>query len=355
MSVFIYEKVGSRETNLKTESRTISLEFLAGYTYDELEVQTALIAYSPVVFDGMSRNATSAKHIGAGLWECTVDYDISPTSIDVDTSTPDYSILDKESTFEISPLTGHLSTGFYTSYKWKGRSPTGVAGDTIASGDDSTVASATVANLVGISAFSAGDKIVFEGAFKEYTIVSTAGSNVTISGGTLGAVGRNLGVWAVYAAATGRGTAPSYRGAIGVTRDSVAGVDIPSPSADYTYTHQVTGFSWDDYRVLESLRSTTNFSTWRGWQPGEVMYLGTSGSWSTNSFWKLTHRFAVRRNKYAVRVSEDIVIPFVGGWEYLWTTYRDDTAPGAFLQIPTNTYVERVLRRGNFLDIGIGV
>ena len=139
-----------------------------------------------------------------------------------------------------------------------------------------------------------------------------------------------------------------------MTRDRVEGVDLPSPAADYTYTHQVIGFTWDDYRRLEALRSTTNYEAWRGNQPGEVLYLGTSGSWSTNSLWKLTHRFAIRRNKYAVRVSPGITVPYVGGWEYLWSTFRDDTASNAIFQIPSNAYVELVFRRGNFADIGIG-
>ncbi len=370
MSVTIYEKVGSRPVSLSASSRTISLEFIAMYSYDEVEVQAALISGTPLTFDGLVRQSTGSKHVGAGVWECTVEYDLSATSLDgstndpadptdpadnSDPADPDNSLFSVESAFEIVPLSGHITTGYSTRYMWAGLTPSGDQGDTIASGEESTVGSDTnKAVLVGDSPTLVGDKIVFEDRPKEFTVTAVSGMTVTVDS-PLGAVGRKLGSWGMFAAATGKGTAPNYEQGIGVTRDRVEGVDLPAPSPDYTYTHQVVRVTWGYYRKLESLRSKTNSATWRGWKPGEVLYLGTSGSWQTGGFWKLSHRFAMRRNRYAVRVSPSITIPFVGGWEYLWCTYRDKEISNSIFQVPSNAYVEQIFRRGTFSDIGIGV
>lgn len=153
--------------------------------------------------------------------------------------------------------------------------------------------------------------------------------------------------------------APDFQGAIGVSADGVEGIDITVPVYHFAETHykpdaQITGA----YKgVLFNLTGKVNGDGFRGFAPGEVLFLGASGAKrgsGTEADWEITYRFAASPNVTGLSVG-----PIGGinkkGWEYLWVRYADaeDSGSGAIIKKPIAAYVERVYDQANFGALGI--
>ncbi len=154
-------------------------------------------------------------------------------------------------------------------------------------------------------------------------------------------------------------TAPDFKGAIGVTADGVEGVDIAVPVYQFSETHYLpaTHVTQSYKGTLFSLTGKVNSGSWKGFNGGEVLFLGASGSLrgtSADSDWEITFRFAASPNASGITVG-----PISGiskkGWEYLWVRYADaeDAGSQAIVKRPVAAYVERVYDQGNFSALGI--
>lgn len=154
------------------------------------------------------------------------------------------------------------------------------------------------------------------------------------------------------------GTAPDFAGAIGVTRDSVEGVDINAPIYQFSETHYLPdGIVTGGYKAtLFGLTGKVNNGVWRGFEAGEVLFCGVSGTRRGYAPWELTFRFATSPNKTGIAVGtiEGIAKK---GWEYMWVRYQEteDEVADAVVKQPLAVYVERVYDAGDFTDLGIGV
>lgn len=148
-----------------------------------------------------------------------------------------------------------------------------------------------------------------------------------------------------------------YRGAIGVDATGVQGVDILVPTYEFSEVHiQEESVVTEEYRrVLATVTGKINSFAFRGFPPGEVLFLGASGSKPNvgdGSPWVITYRFAR---------SEQLVNATIGGisgidklgWDYVWFRYEDqiDVDNGRIIQRPVAAYVERVYRDANFADL----
>jgi hypothetical protein len=154
-------------------------------------------------------------------------------------------------------------------------------------------------------------------------------------------------------------TAPDFKGAIGVTADGVEGVDITVPVYQFSETHSRTDAQVSSsYRgVLFGLTGKVNGGAWKGFNPGEVLFLGASGSrrgTAASDLWEITYRFAASPNVSSLRVG-DITGIAKKGWEYLWVRYADveDNPSKTLVKRPIAAYVERVYEDGNFTGLGI--
>ncbi|QNN25143.1 hypothetical protein HED60_23640 [Planctomycetales bacterium ZRK34] len=177
------------------------------------------------------------------------------------------------------------------------------------------------------------------------------------TGGGTQHITQSLGTVGSYAAS---GTAPNFRGAIGVTHDNVEGVDITIPVYNFSETHylpasQVT----NTYKgTLFALTGKVNSGAFRGLAAGECLFLGASGSrrgTDEEDDWEITFRFAGSPNRTGISVG-----PITGiakkGWEYLWVRYADveDTASNTLVKQPVAAYVEKVYEEASFAGLGIG-
>jgi len=151
-------------------------------------------------------------------------------------------------------------------------------------------------------------------------------------------------------------TNPNFRGAIGVTHDTVEGVDITVPVYHFSETHykpasQVT----DAYKgTLFGLTGKVNSAAFHGCAAGECLFLGASGSKRGDDDWEITYRFAASPNRTNLTIG-DITGVAKKGWEYLWVHYVDDEDATAkrLVKRPAFVRVEKVYETGDFSGLGI--
>jgi len=172
------------------------------------------------------------------------------------------------------------------------------------------------------------------------------------SGGTQH-VTQSLGTLGRYAA-SGWGC-PDFQGAIGVSQNSVEGVDITVPVFNFAETHRFTSIT-DSYKLaLFYATGKINNATFRGFAAGEVLFLGATGSKRdvyVETPWEITYRFAACRNR------TNIVVGSIGGiakrgWDYMWVRYAEHEDADALIKRPVGVYIERVYEDTNFAALGI--
>ena len=152
-------------------------------------------------------------------------------------------------------------------------------------------------------------------------------------------------------------TAPDCKGAIGVNGDNVDGVDIDKPTMTFSETWHV-----DPAQIttpfLVALRDLAekpvNDAPFRGFDTGEVRFLGASGSQKDEQNFEITFKFAVSPNRDDLVVGPDLSDIEKGGWEYLWIRYTDALDNSQLVKQPSDVYVEKVYDSSSFDVLGIG-
>ncbi len=173
------------------------------------------------------------------------------------------------------------------------------------------------------------------------------------TGGVTTHITQSLATVGGYAAS---GPAPNFQGAIGVTSDAVEGTDITVPVYNFTETHYlpIATITGAYKAALFQLTGKVNNAAFKGFAPGEVLFLGASGSQRGADDWEITYRFAASPNVTGLAVG-----PITGiakkGWEYLWVRYADAEDQNVLVKQPIAAYVEQVYELGNFSTLGIGV
>jgi hypothetical protein len=149
---------------------------------------------------------------------------------------------------------------------------------------------------------------------------------------------------------------PDFRGAIGVTADSVEGVDITVPVYQFSETHYIDdAYVTPAYKgTLFALTGRVNSAPFKGFAPGECLFLGASGSRRGRGDWEINYRFAASPNVTGLAVG-DIAGISKKGFEYLWVRYQDaeDAAAKALVKRPIAAYVEQVYPYGDLNALGI--
>ena len=152
-------------------------------------------------------------------------------------------------------------------------------------------------------------------------------------------------------------TAPDNKGAIGVTRDSVEGVDITVPVYNFSETHTFTKTKMSDYYkgLLFSMTGTVNSFVFRWFDIGEVLFLGASGALRDQSSWEITFRFSASPNVSGLTIGNISGIA-KKGWEYMWVRYVDkpDNVSKTMVKEPEGVYIEQVYDYSDFYSLNIG-
>ncbi|MBI5725919.1 MAG: hypothetical protein HZA50_18310 [Planctomycetes bacterium] len=159
-------------------------------------------------------------------------------------------------------------------------------------------------------------------------------------------------------------TAPDFGGAIGVTHDSVEGVDIPLPVFNFSIRKRIPIDQWSAAYVgiLHSLTPSVNNAPFSvtihgdtySFAAGECLFLGASGDESSASdFIEVTYKFAASPNKTGITIG-DIIGIAKKGWHYLWVRYEDaeDSSAKTIVKKPVAAYVEKVIEEANLGLLG---
>ena len=149
--------------------------------------------------------------------------------------------------------------------------------------------------------------------------------------------------------------APDFKKAINVSSNGdVGGVDIIIPKLSWEETHSFPASSLTTTWVKTVARNTgkTNSDTFRGFEAGEVLFLGASGNYSDNNV-------AVN---YKFEASENMLVDVAGaqgvdkkGHDYLWTYYSEvvDESNKEVVPNPSAVYVAQVYESFPFSELGI--
>lgn len=137
------------------------------------------------------------------------------------------------------------------------------------------------------------------------------------------------------------------------------GIDITMPVMNFSETHyfRASRVTTAYRKRLAELTGTVNIGKFKGYAPGEVLFLGASGTRQGNhpdDDWEITFRFAVSPNQTDLKVG-DLTVKEKLGWDYLWVRYADDVSEDrkSLIKKPEAAYVERVYQAADFGGLGI--
>jgi hypothetical protein len=154
--------------------------------------------------------------------------------------------------------------------------------------------------------------------------------------------------------------APSQDSAIAVDSNGVNGVDIVVPQLQWQESYDVPNAyvtsAW--IRTVSGITGTTNSATFRGFEAGEVLFVGCTGSqeWDDQKGrgpWSLSFRFVASKNVTGQTIGSVTGVE-KKGHEYLWVRYEDSVDSNLLLKKPKYVYVNRVYRESDFSGLGIG-
>ena len=154
--------------------------------------------------------------------------------------------------------------------------------------------------------------------------------------------------------------ATNMSGAIGVDSNGVNGVDIVVPQLQWQESYDVpNGYVTSAWiRGVSGVTGTTNNAAFRGFEAGEVLFVGCSGSqeWDDQKGrgpWSLSFRFVASKNVTGQTIGSISGIE-KKGHEYLWVRYEDAVSGSALLKQPKAVYVSKVYKDSDFSALGIG-
>ena len=110
--------------------------------------------------------------------------------------------------------------------------------------------------------------------------------------------------------------------------------------------------------TLMGLTGAVNSAAFRGFSPGEVLFMGASGArrgTDPDDRWEITYKFAASPNQSGMSVGGISGIQ-KRGWDYLWVQYGEDVdaAASVLIKKPIAVYVEQVYPFASFAGLGIG-
>ena len=139
---------------------------------------------------------------------------------------------------------------------------------------------------------------------------------------------------------------PDFKGAIGVTKEGVEGVDIMVPTITWN-ERQLLPNSQVNQSYIKTLLNTTakmNDAQFRIFASGEALFLGGTLAQSTErDGWEANFRWLGSPNDSNIAVG-GITVAQKLGHDYLWIKYNENSSNGATVKIPKYAFVERVYK-----------
>lgn len=153
--------------------------------------------------------------------------------------------------------------------------------------------------------------------------------------------------------------APDHKGAIGVTKDSIEGIEVQVPALGFDRTIAVLAANiTDDWiKAVARMTPSTNNGPWKGFDAGEVLFKGLDGDVEEGKKWaNLVYHFAASENavNLDVGLANNQKVEIKKGWEFLELVGNPKADANELVCQPTAAYVSQVYRSANFLLLGLG-
>lgn len=148
-------------------------------------------------------------------------------------------------------------------------------------------------------------------------------------------------------------SAPDFAGAIQVSETRVEGTDIFTPVFEFSEEHTLSSAAFVALRpTLYQLTAKVNSGSFRGFDPGEVLFIGATGRQPRGETGTVNLAFLAAENLTNVPVG-DIVVATKLAWDFLWVLYGEsETSDQTFItRRPAAAYVERVYRQASFAGL----
>lgn len=139
------------------------------------------------------------------------------------------------------------------------------------------------------------------------------------------------------------GTPPDYKQMIGVNGEDVAGADIVIPAMKFivSFRHPLGVVTIPFAKALGRLTGKFNSDTFLTCAPGEILFLGPTGSDGTNAEAEVTYTFVYEEN-----LQNQVVGAITGitkrGHDIAWIKWKDAVDGGKPVKQPEHVYIERV-------------
>lgn len=150
---------------------------------------------------------------------------------------------------------------------------------------------------------------------------------------------------------------PDFKGAIGVTRNGVEGVDIVQPRMRRVFTKTIADAAiTPEYEgTLFALTGKVNNASFLNFAAGELLFLGARGEQQETGDWTVGFEFIANPNRADVQIGDLETIDDVGGHNVLWSYYQEEVDSTAEIVVtrPIYAYVERVYDAGDFTALGL--
>ena len=135
----------------------------------------------------------------------------------------------------------------------------------------------------------------------------------------------------------------------------IAGVDVPTAQLRETYTKpmKISKLTTSFKRKVAALVGKVNSGAFKGWNAGEVMFLGMSYSTPAKKAKKVTvsFNFAIQPNESGVKVAGKSVTK--KGFEYVWAISKTVASSGSPKLEVEGIYVDQVCEYASFSGLGL--
>lgn len=146
---------------------------------------------------------------------------------------------------------------------------------------------------------------------------------------------------------------PDQKSAIDVQEDgSVNGMDtiVPALKLSVHFKHPQGVITLPQIKAIARATGCVSDSPFLTFEPGEVLFLGATGSEGSDAETEVTYQLACSEN-----LEDETIGPFTGvtkdGWDVAWIRFKPAVEGGLGLHVPRWLYVVRVYRRKNLAAI----
>ena len=134
----------------------------------------------------------------------------------------------------------------------------------------------------------------------------------------------------------------------------VSGVDVPTAQLRKTYTRsmRLSELTSKYERQLANLVGKVNAKKWKGWEPGEVMFLGCSYSGRRTERISVSYNFSIQLNEKGAEMAG---VKFdKQGFEFVWGIKKTTAAESGYPRVDiTDLYVDKVVESADFAVLGV--